>query len=76
MLVYKLVRYLFATGLTPVHVATREGCIEVLKFLFQMRANKNAPVSVLHQWLYKCVCVCVVLCTLYVCARVCVGSVA
>jgi ankyrin repeat protein len=28
-------------GLTPVHVATREGCIDVLKFLFQVGANKN-----------------------------------
>ena len=32
-------------GLTPAHVATKEASIDVLKFLFQMGANKNAPVS-------------------------------
>ncbi|XP_065901847.1 NF-kappa-B inhibitor epsilon-like isoform X2 [Dysidea avara] len=29
-------------GLTPVHIATKEACIDVLRFLFQMGANKNA----------------------------------
>ena len=32
-------------GLTPVHVATREGSVDVLKYLFQMGANKNVAVS-------------------------------
>ena len=36
-------------GLTPVHVATREGSIDVLKFLFQMGANRNMAVSRYHQ---------------------------
>ena len=31
-------------GLTPVHVATKEASIEVLKYLFQIGANKNASV--------------------------------
>ena len=31
-------------GLSPVHLATREASIDVLKFLFQMRADKNAMV--------------------------------
>ena len=34
-------------GLTPAHVATKEASIDVLKFLFQMGANKNAPVSLM-----------------------------
>lgn len=45
------VRYLLALfsfiiylGLTPVHVATKEASIEVLKYLFQIGANKNASV--------------------------------
>ncbi len=33
------------TGLTPVHLATKEGSVDVLKFLFQMGANKNCAVS-------------------------------
>ena len=42
------------TGLAPVHLATRESSIDVLKFLFQMGANKNAMVS---PSLGLCVCV-------------------
>ena len=34
------------SGLTPVHVATKEANIDVLKFLFQVGANRNLPVSV------------------------------
>lgn len=30
------------------HVATKEASIDVLKFLFQMGANKNAAVSLLQ----------------------------
>ena len=43
--------YANGTGLTAVHVATREASIDILKFLFQMGSNKNAQVCV-------CVCVC------------------
>ncbi len=32
------------SGLTPAHVATKEASIEVLKYLFQMGANKNVSV--------------------------------
>ncbi len=32
-------------GLTAIHVATKESTIDVLKFFFQMGANKNSPVS-------------------------------
>jgi len=32
-------------GLTAIHVATKEGSIDVLKFFFQMGANKNTAVS-------------------------------
>ena len=37
---------LHSSGLTAIHVATKEASIDVLKFFFQMGANKNAPVSV------------------------------
>ena len=34
-----------AVGVTAVHVAAKEASIDVLKFLFQNGANKNAQVS-------------------------------
>lgn len=37
------------------HIATKEACIDVLRFLFQMGANKNALVSVC---MYLCICYC------------------
>ena len=33
---------LLQTGLTPIHIATQEASLDVLKFLFTKEANKNA----------------------------------
>ena len=42
---HSLTHSLTHAGLAPVHLATRESGIDVLKFLFQMGANKNAQVG-------------------------------
>ena len=46
--VWELCYAMPTAGLTPVHVATKEANIEVLKFLFQMGTNKNSAVRTNH----------------------------
>lgn len=45
-----------SSGLTAIHVATKESSIDVLKFFFQMGSNKNTPVS-MHQYIHFGLCV-------------------
>ena len=51
------------TGLTAVHIAAREAFVDVLRFLFEMGADKNSPVCL-------CVCACVSLCDILFAYRI------